>query len=251
MRTVTTSANRCPELPFETVTHVQRTALAGGLQGFRGPGTVSWKPACALGLGAIGCFAIQKLPNSHSSRLLSALADPVNAAIVDELFAVDRATPGALASSIQRSLGVSRPTISTHLTQLEERLVVERDLDGTISLTDREELATILQGARRLAKAALTQAANEESAAHYLAQRRINRPHSERPQPTQAIGPSDLARVGSMDIAAEISRIAESYSPDDTERDQVIRIALGQFLRSIEGQPSSEQCGRLTASDGP
>jgi len=130
------------------------------------------------------------LQNSHSGRILAALADRVNVAIIDELFAVVGATPRALASSVHRRLGVSRPTISNHLTQLEERLIVQRNLDGTVSLTDPDALALILQGARRLARAALTQAANEEAADHYLAQRRINRTRSQ-----FAFRPADLVQA--------------------------------------------------------
>jgi DNA-binding transcriptional ArsR family regulator len=131
-----------------------------------------------------------------------------------------------LAAAIKRSLGVSGPTVSSHLTALEELLVVERHRDGTVSLTDSEALALILQGARRFSKAALTQAAHEESADHYLAQRRIGR------RRRQVAGAHDYEHQGWVEsgapaLGAEIARLVAagswfedppSYWPTDAER---------------------------------
>ena len=120
-------------------------------------------------------LVIRKVETPESGLVLQALADPINVAIVDELLAVYSATPGALAASVHRSLGISRPVISTHLTQLRQRRIVRLLRDGSMSLRDPGPVVLVLQTARDFAKAGYTEGARDESAAHYRTQRRINK----------------------------------------------------------------------------
>jgi len=103
------------------------------------------------------------------------LSDPINVAIIDELWARQTVPAGVLAASVQRRIKVSRPAISTHITQLEERFVVERYADGTVGLTDREPIALIIQTAREFSRQFHEQVARDERAAHYLAERRLGK----------------------------------------------------------------------------
>lgn len=103
------------------------------------------------------------------------MSDPINVAILDELWAERTVPAGALAASVQRRIKVSRSAISTHITQLEERFVVERHTDGTVGLTDREPIALIIQTAREFSRQFHEQVARDERAAHYLAERRLGK----------------------------------------------------------------------------
>lgn len=162
------------------------------------------------------------------------------------MFAGVGATPGALASSVHRRLGVSRSTISNHLTQLEERLIVQRNLDGTVSLTDPDALALILQGARRLARAALTQAASEEAADHYLAQRRINRTRSQfasdpvdlvqSPRTVGASAESGGANIGGSEPASDCAPVWFECATD-AARDEAATLMK---LASLESEHIEE-----------
>jgi hypothetical protein len=114
------------------------------------------------------------LPNSDSGRLLEALADPVNRTIVERLLIVRDATPGAIAQHVAKRFKIAQTGVSTRITLLETRHVVERGHDGTISLTDREELERIVQAARRLISRVLAEASTLESADHALLARRMN-----------------------------------------------------------------------------
>ena len=114
------------------------------------------------------------MPNSDSGRLLEALADPVNRTIVERLLIVRDATPGAIAQHVAKRFKIAQTGVSTRITLLESRHVVERRHDGTISLTDREELQRIVQAARRLISRVLAEASTLESADHALLARRMN-----------------------------------------------------------------------------
>jgi hypothetical protein len=120
-----------------------------------------------------------------------ALSDPVNVAIIDELWAVPSKAPGPLAAAVQQRSKLSRPVISTHITQLVERFVLERHDDGSVGLTDREPIALILQTAREFSDAAHTQAAKDERSAHYLSERRLGKARRElSPHLDELLGPT-------------------------------------------------------------
>ena len=196
--------------------------------------------------GPVVLLVIRKVETSESGLVLQALADPINVAIVDELLAVYSATPGALAASVHRSLGISRPVISTHLTQLRQRRIVRILGDGSMSLRDPGPVVLVLQTARDFAKAGYTEGARDESAAHYRTQRRINKTlrqlkasdgdFIEPRDGTEAIAASPSATVRYTSLAAEdhgqpaiaSTETTSDRVPTDSDRPPVDRSAMSQ-----------------------
>ena len=172
---------------------------------------------------AVRLFVIRKVETPNSGLVLIALGDPINAAIVDELLAVYSATPGALAVLVHRNLGISRPVVSTHLTQLRQLRVVRLLRDGTMTLRDPGPIALLLQISRDFAKDAHIEGAKDESASHYRTQRRINKglQHLETPEPvpveslaiTISSSPAPLRYAG---IASEDPARATAASTETT-----------------------------------
>lgn len=175
---------------------------------------------------AVRLFVIRKLETPNSGLVLIALGDPINAAIVDELLAVYSATPGALAVLVHRNLGISRPVVSTHLTQLRQLRVVRLLRDGTMTLRDPGPIALLLQISRDFAKDAHLEGAKDESASHYRTQRRVNKglQHLETPEavPVEslahraAISTRAPTRLPYADIASEDPAKAAAASTETT-----------------------------------
>jgi len=181
---------------------------------------------------AVRLFVIRKLETPNSGLVLIALGDPINAAIVDELLAVYSATPGALAVLVHRNLGISRPVVSTHLTQLRQLRVVRLLRDGTMTLRDPGPIALLLQISRDFAKDAHIEGAKDESASHYRTQRRINKglQHLETPEPvpveSHAIATSSPAPLRYAGIASEDPARATA-APTDTTSNRTTTSADG------------------------
>ncbi len=65
--------------------------------------------------------------------------------------------------------------MSTHITQLEDRLVIRRTVAGRVTITDRFNTERILQSARSIGAAALAEQSAEMKADHALLSRRLNK----------------------------------------------------------------------------
>jgi predicted transcriptional regulator len=95
--------------------------------------------------------------------------------IAETLLLVDSASPGEVAEAVQQRFPVSRSTVSTHITQLEDRLVIRRTVAGRVTITDRLHTEKILQSARSISASALAEQSAEMKADHALLSRRLNK----------------------------------------------------------------------------
>ena len=208
----------------------------------------------------VGLFVIRKVETPDSGLLLVALGDPINAAIVDELLAVYSATPGALAALVHRSLGISRPVVSTHLTQLRQRRVVRLLPDGTMSLRDPGPVALLLQTSRDFAKDAHNEGARDESALHYRTQRRVNKglrqlepseaDLADAADNSAAVPADPLATPCYADISAEDRAQALGASVGTTSR-RGATAAGAQTDREALSQAEIEELRRITRASFP
>lgn len=126
-------------------------------------------------------MAIAKLPNDAAGRVFVLLGDPVKRAIIEELLVVGRATPAQLATKMHTRFAIGRAAVSTHITQLEDALMLVRDLDRTVRLIDPHGLQVVIVEGHRLAStaaggAALTTEALRVDLEERLRGRRTGRP---------------------------------------------------------------------------
>jgi DNA-binding transcriptional ArsR family regulator len=137
--------------------------------------------------------AVSKIANTPDGKILEALGDPINRVIAEKLLVVDSASPGEIAAAVRQRFPVSRSTVSTHITQLEDRLVVRRTVAGRVAITDRLNTERILQSARSIGAAALAEQSAEMKADHALLSRRLNK-HDPTRQPSTGPPVGNLPR---------------------------------------------------------